>query len=185
MTTSLWSPICIKWSFPLCLGSSECFVCFYDTRRLSGVLVEFIFCLKTTLLIHCYTQTGLINRTHSLQTKPPYSPNRHANVSFLCLRETTSTLGPKAPALIVVPDRVPLHPDGRPVIRPNPRLSAPAAGAAEWLHYMAWCAWRVNGECVLIFTSDSAAASAAPSRRGRNIPDNTSETQTGSVETDR
>lgn len=60
-------------------------VVFYDTHWLLWALAEFIFSLKTTLLIHLYTQTGTINRTHSQQTISPYSPTDMQMYHFFVL----------------------------------------------------------------------------------------------------
>lgn len=61
--------------------------------------------------------------------KCPYSPDYHANVSILCFGLNRGRSGGrKAPALRVLSDRAPLFFwTAVPVIRPNPRLSAPAA----------------------------------------------------------
>lgn len=123
-----------KLRFLLCRGSSVVCV-FYDTQWLLWVHAGFILSLETTLLIRSYMQTGAIDGTHSQQTECPYSPTTTQMYRSFVLGKTTGSSGPKAPALIVLSDRVSLLLDVCPVIRPNPRLSAPAAQVAEWLHY--------------------------------------------------
>lgn len=100
-----------------------------------------------------------MNGAHSWQTQTPFSPTTTHVYHFFIWGRTTGGLGPKSPAWIVLPDRVPLHSDNRHVIGLHLRLSTPAARAAEWLHYASdGPDERVNGksvnECVKIFTAD-------------------------------
>lgn len=121
---------------------------FYDTQWLLWFHAGFILSLKTTLLIRSYMQTGAIDGTHSQQTECPYSPTTTQMYHSFVLGKTTGSSGPKTPALIVLSDRVSLLLDGCPVIRPNPRLSAPAAQVAEWLHYKPGVPDEWVNECV-------------------------------------
>lgn len=111
---------------------------FYDTQRLLWVLAEFISGPKTALLIHSYTHTSTINRTHSLQTKSPYSRTATHMYHVSVLGEPQALPGQRLPLWscfltesLLIRTAVLWS-----TIRPNPRLSAPAAGAAEWLHYV-------------------------------------------------
>lgn len=102
-----------------------------------------------------------MTRTHSWRTQTALSSTTGPMYHF---GRTTGSRGQKTPARIVLPDRVPLHSDNRHVIRLHPRLSNPAAGAAEWLHYISdGPDERVNGKCVCvhIFTTRVPSASAA------------------------
>lgn len=103
-------PICIMLSFSLCQGSSAWFVCvlWYTTPFMSPRWIHFWPQDSIThSLIHAH-------KTHSQQTKSPYSHTAVQKLSCLCFRRATGTSGPKAPALIML--SVSPHPEGYPVI---------------------------------------------------------------------
>lgn len=103
-----------------------------------------------------------MTRTHSWRTQTALSSTTGPMYHFW---ENHGQLGPKTPARIVLPDRVPLHSDNRHVIRLHPRLSNPAAGAAEWLHYISDRPdERVNGKCVCTHLYDRVRSASAASR---------------------
>lgn len=95
-----------------------------------------------------YRTTEAMNRTHSWRTQTLFSSTTAQMYHFFISGEPRQ-LRPKSPARIGLPDRVPLHSDNRHVIGLHLRLSNPAAGAAEWLHYTSdGPDQRVNGKCV-------------------------------------
>lgn len=158
VTILLWRPICIKSSFH-CVRVAQCGLCvFYDTQRLLWVLAEFIFGRKTALLILSYTQTGTINRSHSQQTKFPYSHTVTQMCHAFVFGEPRALPGQRLPLWLcflteslLIRRAVLWSP-----IRSNPRLSGPSCRSCRMASLCVWGAWweRQWRVCGLIFISD-------------------------------
>lgn len=86
-----------SWAFHCIKAALSGLRVFYDTQPHICVLAELIFSLKTTLLIHFHTETGTINRTHSRQTKSPYSPTANQMCNFFVLDEPQALCGQRLP----------------------------------------------------------------------------------------
>lgn len=123
-------------SFSLCQGNSRVVcVCFMIHNAFLWAFTEFISGPKTALLIHSYTHTRAPSTKliHGKQNPPIVIQTGKCIMSLFW--RTTGTSGPKAPALIIS-----LSSSGGlscdPLSGPIPDYPAPAAGAAERLHYV-------------------------------------------------
>lgn len=134
---------------------------FIASRQLRVVCVRFVihnafyesllnsfFGPKTELLIHSYTHTGTLNKTHSQKTKSPYCHPAVQMYNVFVFGKPQALLGPLWSCLLTESFIQILSCD--PLSDPIPDYPAPAAGAAEWLYYISYVLnERGNGKTVI------------------------------------
>ncbi len=139
VTISLWSPICIMSSFSLCQGSSECFcVCFMIHNAFyESTLNSFLALGLHYSFTHTRTWASSTELIHSKQT-PPIDTQPSKCIMSLSkenhrhFRTKGSRSDPAFWQSISSSGGLSCDPLSGPI----PDYLSPAAGAAEWLHYV-------------------------------------------------